>query len=82
MFHICAGEYRGADELTALCQYTTARIVHARKDKLYKLYLTDALYALVNRDMRLATRFCEILDPPPEEDAQAIVDRIRAKVEE
>lgn len=62
-----------------------ARLEKEQDDKAYRIYLTDALYALVNRDMRLTKRFCDILNPQPEEteeDVQAIIDRIRAKLEE
>lgn len=83
-FHICAGEYRGARELTALCRYAEAKIAREHEEQGYRVYLTDALYALVNRGMTLQRRYadmCASHSTEIEEDPEEIIARIRAKLE-
>lgn len=82
-FHICAGEYRGTDDLTALCSYAAARVTREREEKAYRFYITDALFALVNRDMRLTKPYRELVNPAQaekEEDPQEIIDRMMKKL--
>lgn len=53
-----------------------------REEKAYRYYITDALFALVNRNMRLTKSYREIMNPvqEKEEDPQEIIDRIMAKL--
>lgn len=53
-----------------------------REEKAYRYYVTDAFFALVNRNMRLTKSYREIMNPvqEKEEDPQEIIDRIMAKL--
>lgn len=47
-------------------RYVAARFRMFDREETYRIYVTDALYALTNRGLTLSKRYKEILQPAPE----------------
>lgn len=68
----------------AVCaRYAAAQARAAHEDEIYRVYLTDALYALSRRDSCVSRRYADLISPlaeREEEDPQAVIDHVRAKL--
>lgn len=68
----------------AVCaRYAAAQARAAHEDEIYREYLTDALYALSRRDSCVSRRYADLISPlaeREEEDPQAVIDHIKAKL--
>lgn len=50
------------------------------EDLSFRLYVADALYAALHREVTLTKRYADILHPPKTEEPEAIISRIRAAI--
>lgn len=70
--------------MTVCARYAAAQASAAHEDEIYRVYLTDALYALSRRDSCVSRRYADLISPlaerEEEEDPQAVIDHIRAKL--
>lgn len=83
VFWRAAGEYRGCNDLRAVCRYACACARQRAEIDALCVYVTDALYALTRRDMRLTKRFEDVIRPAAAEDemtAEEIIDHVRAMI--
>ena len=75
---ICAGEYTGEPSIKTIVRYILAKEKRRTEEEAWRLYVSDALYALCRRDVTLSKRFKDILHPVKDEEPEAIIARIRA----
>ena len=47
-------------------RYVEARIKQSKRDNTYRIYVTDALYAIANGGLSMTTRYADLINPQPE----------------
>ena len=72
------GEYAGDQRVSSIVQYVAVREHRRAEEEAYRIYVTDALYALVRRDQMLNRRFIDVLRPRKIEEPEEIIARFRA----
>lgn len=75
---LCAGDYVGEQSVRTIVNHISAREKRRIESDAFRLYVTDALYAISRRDMTLTKQFRDILRPTATEKPEAIIERFKA----
>lgn len=66
--------------MKSILRYAQSKEARRVEDLSFRLYVADALYAALHREVTLTKRYADILHPPKTEEPEAIISRIRAAI--